>query len=168
MTKEIPLRNSAEVALVSDEDYEWLSQYKWYYTGKGYAQTAIWDREAKKQRRPLMHRMILGLERGDKRLSDHVNREKLDNRRENLRIVNSRQSLRNRRKFRTYNGKPTASSEKFVYYDNGRDAWRVQFQLWTADDEILAIEISRWLQAKLLGEHGELLFWQETGRTPPE
>jgi hypothetical protein len=45
----------------------------------------------------LLHRWILGLSPGDSRVGDHVNRDVLDNRRSNLRIVTPTQSNYNRR-----------------------------------------------------------------------
>jgi hypothetical protein len=40
---------------------------------------------------------LLGLERGDKLQGDHINHNKLDNRKENLRIVNQTQNMANTR-----------------------------------------------------------------------
>lgn len=47
------------------------------------------------QRVQLLHRWILGLQVGDKRIGDHVNGDTLDNRRANLRAVSSRGSSQN-------------------------------------------------------------------------
>lgn len=45
----------------------------------------------------LFHRWLLGLDGGGhERIADHINRDKLDNRRENLRIVSPRESNFNR------------------------------------------------------------------------
>jgi hypothetical protein len=43
-----------------------------------------------------MHRTICGLERGDGRYVDHLNHDKLDNRRANLRVVSNAENVRNR------------------------------------------------------------------------
>jgi len=56
-----------------------------------------------------MHRLILGLEVGDKRHVDHINHDGLNNQRMNLRICSRTQNMRNR--------KSTG-----VYHD--RNAWK--------------------------------------------
>jgi AP2 domain len=84
----IPLRNRQRIivarAIVDGADYEWLSQMSWCRYGGGYAG----------HRTPngmvLMHRLILGLESGDPREGDHKNRDRLDNRRVNLRIAKTK------------------------------------------------------------------------------
>lgn len=43
----------------------------------------------------LLHRVLMGLERGDRREVDHINRDKLDNRRSNLRVVTRAQNRQN-------------------------------------------------------------------------
>jgi hypothetical protein len=50
-----------------------------------------------KQTLTYLHRQLLGLEQGDPRRVDHINHDPLDNRRQNLRIVNHFQSAANTR-----------------------------------------------------------------------
>ena len=45
-----------------------------------------------------MHRVLMGLEEGDSRVVDHKNRDKLDNRKSNLRVVTQAENQRNRSK----------------------------------------------------------------------
>jgi hypothetical protein len=57
-------------------------QRRWYLNGSATAGYAV---STEHKRMVLMSREILGLERGDKREADHENRDRLDNRRSNLR-----------------------------------------------------------------------------------
>lgn len=76
-------------ALVSPEDYERFAHYRWYLLD-GYARRAAPRKIRGPQRGHLMHREILGLEHGDPRQTDHINHDRLDNRRENLRVASAR------------------------------------------------------------------------------
>jgi hypothetical protein len=77
-------------ALVDDEDFEMLNQWKWC-CGKGYAVRGI--RDGKKMIGVSMHRVIIAAKKGEE--VDHINRNRLDNRRKNLRIVTRSQNRRN-------------------------------------------------------------------------
>ena len=72
--KEIILKQ--HIALVSDEDFEWLNQFEWYWFN-GYAV------RFEGLRRFAMHREIIIPNPG--MVVDHKNQNRLDNRRENLR-----------------------------------------------------------------------------------
>jgi hypothetical protein len=78
------------VALVDPEDYPALADYKWHRTSENYARRSI-----QRDRKVYMHRQILGLERGNPLFVDHVNRNRLDNRRENLRVVTRAEQQQN-------------------------------------------------------------------------
>ncbi len=81
-------------AIVDNCDYDWIMQWKWHFNG-GYA-----VRNEVKNRQPLkrfiMHREINNTPSG--MLTDHINRVKLDNRRENLRSVTKAQNQMNKAK----------------------------------------------------------------------
>ena len=88
MTKEIQL-TYGRVTLVDDDDYKELNKYKWHVREDGktfYAQRSSSRRDGPKHI-IRMHRQILGLTKSDGKIGDHINRDGLDNRRENLRIV---------------------------------------------------------------------------------
>lgn len=69
------------VALLLDPEDEYLRAHDVFISNSGYAQTRINGKHA------YLHRLIMGCEKGDGKTVDHINRNKLDNRRENLRIV---------------------------------------------------------------------------------
>ena len=85
-----------KVALVNDKDYEWLDQWKWCYDSNGYAVRHEQKKEyGKKPRRMVkMHRAVMRIKNSDIYL-DHINKNKLDCRKENLRIVTNSQNQSN-------------------------------------------------------------------------
>lgn len=77
-------------ALVDPEDFDELSRYKWQYNG-GYARRT-W-RENGEGRQIYMHRQITAADNGLE--VDHINGNRLDNRRSNLRVVSHSQNAMN-------------------------------------------------------------------------
>lgn len=86
--KEIPLTRGA-VALVDDEDFERVNQHSWSLMNNGAAQARIG------KIRVLMHRFIMEAEPGQ--YIDHINRNRIDNRRCNLRFATLSQNGANKR-----------------------------------------------------------------------
>ncbi len=84
-----------EQAIVDDEDFEWLNQWNWHARPSGHTCYAIRSqrRNSKQPRNIRMHRQILNTPTG--MLADHINRNGLDNRKENLRICNRSQNACN-------------------------------------------------------------------------
>lgn len=83
-------------ALIDNEDFELVSQYKWMLDNNGYATTWKYIPKYKNNRFTAMHKIIL---RYNKKLRcDHKNENKLDNRKSNLRICTHGQNLQNRNK----------------------------------------------------------------------
>lgn len=82
------------VAIVDDEDFEELNKVNWCVTSHGYANRAI-RLPSGKQRKITMHRVIMNPPDG--LTVDHINHNRLDNRRENLRIVRMRINQANRK-----------------------------------------------------------------------
>jgi len=85
----IPLKRRdgtiASYALVDQADAH-LAEQSWCLGPGGYAVRSI-RLPDRRRRHLLLHRAVVGLEVGDPRHVDHVNRDRLDCRRENLRIV---------------------------------------------------------------------------------
>lgn len=118
--KKLPLSRGRHT-IVDDEDFEYLSQWKWTYHNCGYA----YRNEkigVKKYKCILLHRQILG---SDSPEIDHINRDRLDNRRINLRACNRRDNAINIPKRK---GKYT-SKYKGVYYSRRCKAWVAQLKI---------------------------------------
>ena len=81
--RKIKLSRREAHALIDNADYPAVSQHRWYLTVTGYAET--FRRSAGVTRsRTTLHRFILGAVPGT--VVDHVNGDKLDCRRSNLRL----------------------------------------------------------------------------------
>lgn len=99
--KQIALRGNlgkGKFALVDDEDYEYLNQFKWYAKeGRRTFYAHCFDRILKgNNKKVAMHRLLLGLT-DPKILGDHINHNGLDNQKRNLRACNHKQNGSNRR-----------------------------------------------------------------------
>lgn len=113
--KEIKL-TQGRFALVDDEDYEYLNQWRWYYSDSGYA-----------VRKPssvrfFMHRVVINTPEG--MFTDHINRNKLDNRRENLRICTRSQNCANVGILPS-----NTSGYKGVSFDSREGKWRANIRV---------------------------------------
>ena len=119
--KQIPC-GSGKFALVDDADYNWLSQYMWTTDIDGYVvinfPNSILCDCPMPNTTTYMSRLILGLNKGDKRQGDHRNHNKLDNRRDNLRVCTSSQNQGNRKLQQN-----TTSQYKGVYWHKLTGKW---------------------------------------------
>jgi hypothetical protein len=88
MSKIITLTQGRE-AIVDDDMFEYLNQWKWYYAN-GYAIRHLLGQHRIQLR---MHRIILNTPDGME--TDHINLNRLDNRRCNLRICTKSQNRKN-------------------------------------------------------------------------
>ena len=95
--KTIALRKSDKIALVDDEDFEWLSQWRWY-NNKSHAFKVTWKN--RKSEIEYMSRAILryhGVVIPNDIVIDHINRNGLDNQKINLRFATRSQNQANSR-----------------------------------------------------------------------
>lgn len=84
---------SGEAVMVDDADYARVATVRWHLHPQGYA--CGWLGYGRKGRyKVLMHRFIL--QAPDGAVVDHVNRNKLDNRRANLEVTTQTNNLRKR------------------------------------------------------------------------
>lgn len=89
--KRIKLQYCNRHTLVDDKNYRWLNKCKWYLLKDTNTDYAI-DGQGNR-----MHRVILGLQKGDKRQGDHIDHKGLNNQQYNLRICTCSQNLYNRK-----------------------------------------------------------------------
>lgn len=158
--KQIPL-TQGKFALVDNEDYKWLNQWKWCARPDGY--TCYVQRHSHRiNGKPIhvqMHREILGLKRGDKRQCDHIDGNGLNNQRSNLRICTQSQNYFNQRS----NG--GSSQFKGVSWNKGADSWVAyikhkgkRFHLGYFDDETEAAIAYDSKAKELFGKFAKLNF----------
>lgn len=111
--KEIKL-TQGQVAIIDDEDYELISQYKWYAHRCGHT---FYARTNKTKKEKLsMHSLILAAQKGQE--IDHINHNGLDNRRENLRFCTKQHNNANQIKTRG------TSRFKGVYWNKTKKKWQ--------------------------------------------
>ena len=96
MPKSISL-TQGKFALVDDEDFEWLNQWKWQAQKDDNTFYATRLTSSGGRKRILMHRAILGLAGANKMLCDHKDHDGLNNTRQNLRVCTPSQNQANRR-----------------------------------------------------------------------
>lgn len=93
-TKKIPLMGIGgkikDYATVDENDYDSLSVFRWFKNSRGYAVCA----GGRKNHKFYMHRVIVSPAEG--LVVDHINGDKLDNRRSNLRAVTQNLNCQNR------------------------------------------------------------------------
>jgi len=94
VTQQIPLTKGA-FALVDDADYDWLMQYKWRLNSKGYAIRSYYVHY--QEIVLCMHRVIMDAQPGQ--IVDHIDGNRLNNTRANLRFVTRQQNLQYRHVF---------------------------------------------------------------------
>lgn len=111
--KKIRLQNNI-FAVVSDRDFKMVSKYHWYLHTNGYVRCST-------PTKMYLHRLILSPKENE--LCDHINGDRLDNQRKNLRICTQSQNFMNvgKRKHNT-------SGFKGVCFDRTRVKWIAQIQ----------------------------------------
>jgi len=158
MVKEIILSKNKGVALVDDDDFNELSQYKWRLhktkDGHCYAKTHIKSDNTKSGYTSIdIHRVIFKPKQNKD--IDHINGNGLDNQKINLRLCNPSQNGGNRRK----NKKKTSSRFKGVYWHASRNKWDAcicRTHIGSFDDEISAALAYNKKAKKIFGKFAHL------------
>jgi hypothetical protein len=118
--REIPL-TKGYVALVSDEDYERVSRFKWYAdvgSQTVYGRRTIRNMDGKRTQLG-MHRFVMGVTDPNIEV-DHRDHNGLNNQQENLRVSSRSQNMSNTRK-----QQGTSSQFKGVSLERSRGKWQV-------------------------------------------
>ncbi len=106
-------------ALVDDEDFEYLNQWKWCVNHDYAVRNGI--KNNARQSKIFMHRVLMNTPKG--LFTDHVNHNKLDNRKFNLRIVTKQQNQWNMRKH-----KDSLSPFKGVSFIKKNNKWNASIR----------------------------------------
>jgi hypothetical protein len=117
--KEIVLNKG--ILIVDNEDYEWVNRISWSIDLCGYAYARTYERGTGKRETFRLHRKLIDAPIGMQ--VDHINRNKLDNRKINLRLVTPKNNSRNQGKPISYKGGPTSSKFKGVYFIKNKHKW---------------------------------------------
>jgi len=127
MVKEIPL-TQGQVAMVDDEDYERVSEFKWYahWDLRGRTYTArrgklVSESEDGKLGHIFLHRFVMDVPKGAE--IDHRDHDTLNDQKSNLRICTHSQNNMNKLKW-----KGCSSRFKGVSWKKERLKWRAQIQ----------------------------------------
>lgn len=121
--KEIQL-TLGQKAIVDDEDFDLLNQYKWFaYKDRNtyYACRQI-RLNSGKQRMISMHRFLTGF--NETLVVDHKDRNRLNNQRKNLRLVTDAQNRQN-----SSAQKNSKTGIKGVTFETKRNKWRVNIMI---------------------------------------
>jgi len=136
--------------IIDIDDVNMINKYKWHISEKGYIRAMINKKNVR------LHRFIFNANSKDI-IIDHINGNKLDNKKENLRSVTSSQSIMNS-KIRFDN----KSGARGVFKrQNGRFAVRIQvdgnrIQIGTFDNFKDAVRARKLEEEKLFGEYSFL------------
>lgn len=144
-------------AQVDDEDYESLSKYKWQCHAGGYAVRA--EGPKKKRIFILMHRDVLKIKHGDKVHIDHIDGNRLNNTKQNLRCVTNQQNCFNKK------GSFSTSQYKGVCWSKTVGKWKSAitfnyktFHLGLFIDEVEAAKAYDTAALKYYGQYSKLNF----------
>jgi hypothetical protein len=145
----IPLRNRTkeivDYAIVSEEDFEHLNKIKWSKLPMGYVQATIKNEPIKMHRYIMIN--LIGLDINPNVHIDHINHNKLDNRRENLKPSSLLENLKNKKK-------PINSISKYNYvsFDKSTGKWIASINKLKKIydyEEHAAYQINLWLKQDL-------------------
>jgi hypothetical protein len=145
MTKKCKMKNALKIQgnvavieltqglsmLVMVETLPVIAPYRWYASRDGKTHYAITNVRQNGHWTTLkVHRLLCGLDFGDKRQVDHIDGNGLNNTSANLRVTDAAGNLYNQHGKRQWtDGTPPTSHFAGVYWDKGADKWRAKIRL---------------------------------------
>ena len=153
----VPVRAGKGVivqAFVEDRDAQLVLGRSWRLS-QGYAVTRIYKGKrngVSVYREVAMHRLLLELAAGDPRETDHINRDRLDNQRVNLRVVTRLENAQNQGAHRRWTRTGRRCGYRGVHWDKAAHKWKAcarlagkQVSLGYYDDpETAAATVGEW------------------------
>lgn len=89
-------KGDGKFTIVDEDTYESVYKYKWYMTYHGYVERTVLVKN--KRIKIKLHRVVLGIENFKKgTCTDHINGDRLDNRKSNLRLCSFQENSRNQK-----------------------------------------------------------------------
>ncbi|MEM1168561.1 MAG: AP2/ERF family transcription factor [Cyanobacteria bacterium P01_H01_bin.35] len=131
MSKEI-LITRGKVVIVDEQDYEELSKYKWYLID-GFAARTI--KKDDKRTTIYMHRVIMDAPMGVSVY--HINHNKLDNQRENLRLVKGSARMHRRPSVKH------SSKYRGVYWCKDKRKWIAEIKVYKKQIRLGRFEVEK-------------------------
>ncbi|KWN80831.1 hypothetical protein WM24_23635 [Burkholderia ubonensis] len=116
------ITSQGKVALLDAEDLALVMDVTWFCNSGGYMQGR--KRVDGQRKTILMHREVMRLMPGDKRVVDHINGNRSDNRKSNLRICTNAENQRNRGK-----NKNNTSGFKGVTFHKFSRLWKAMIKV---------------------------------------
>lgn len=103
--------------LIDAQDFFRVSQYSWSLMGRNYIKARINGKDI------YLHRFLMK-QNNPQIIVDHINRDRLDNRRSNLRLANRNENSFNRRK-----SSNKSSRYKGVSFDKAKGLWQAYIKM---------------------------------------
>lgn len=105
--------------LVDDEDYQKLYPGSFFINNRGYVIFSKYNKQTQKSDKVRLHRFLINVD--DQQYVDHINGDKLDNRKQNLRTATQSQNIANSKKSRA-----NTSGYKGVTWSKQHKKWIAQ------------------------------------------
>jgi len=135
-------------AIIDREDYFKVTNIKWTITNTGYAT----GHNPETNQTVLLHNHLITRKKG--LVVDHINRNKMDNRKENLRLVTYSENMMNR-----FLDKRNTSGATGVYWYKNRKRWvaemryeKQRFYCGSSEDFTEAVKMRQEKEIELLGK----------------